>query len=721
VTLRILVASLAALAAAAQDRPRPKIGLVLEGGAALGLAHVGVLEYLEENRVPVDYIGGTSMGGLVAGMYAMGKSPAEIRTLLREIDWDEALRGELSYRDLIFRRKEDRRQFPTTIEFGLRDGFSLPSGLNAGQQIGFILDRAALPYARIENFDELPIPFRCVATELTQGRAEVFKDGPLHLALRSTMSIPAVFTPVKIGGKVYADGGLLNNLPVDVVKEMGADITIAVHLQTAGYAPKDLNSPFGTLGRSISVVIAVNELRGREKADILIVVPVEKYAGTDYKRGDEIADDGKKAAAEKAKILSTLSVPPAEFQRHRARIASRTIREIPVPEFVAASGTTPELNRRIENDLRGNLNRPIDPARIERDITQITGIGRFGRLDYTIGQRDGKTGLFVRAEEKPYSPPLLIPGIAVDGTDPEQIQFGLGMRLLNLDFGGYRRELRTDVLFGSTYAVQSEYFRPFTAASKWFIAPRGFASDSPIDFYLRGDRLAQYRIRSVGGGIDLGYSLNRSTELRAGYSATRLRLARRIGDPLLPSLSGTNSISSFRIVMDKLDSPQIPRHGQFLVSRFEIWNKGLGSRGVFPAAETNYTIVRRVSEPGSIFFNAQGGTVFGSGNVGLPPFALGGVNRLSAYGENEFLASQYFLGRLGYLHKVFDLPPFLGRGVYGIAQYELGKAYGQQSTRLPNNGAAGIAMETLIGPIVIGGAVGDSGHAKWFFQVGRIF
>jgi NTE family protein len=705
----------------AQERQRPKIGLVFEGGAALGLAHVGVLEYLEEQRIPVDYIGGTSMGGLVAGMYAMGKSPGEIRTLLREIDWDEALRGEVAYRDLIFRRKEDRRQFPTTIEFGLRDGFSLPSGLNAGQQIGFILDRAALPYSRLKSFDELPVPFRCVATELTQGRAEVFKDGPLHLALRSTMSLPAVFTPVKIGGKVYADGGLLNNLPVDVVKDMGADITIAVHLQTAGYAPADLNSPFGTLGRSISVVIAVNELRGREKADILIVVPVERYSGTDYKKGDQIADDGKKAAAEKAKILSTLSIPAPEFQRHQARIASRVVREVPVPEFVAASGTTPELNRRIENDLRGNLNRPVDPSRIERDIAQITGIGRFGRLDYTIGRRDGKTGLFVRAEEKQYSPPLLIPGVSIDGSDPEQIQLGIGMRILNLDFGGYRRELRTDVLVGSTYAVQSEYFRPFTGTSKWFIAPRGFAGDSPIDFYQRGERLAQYRIRSVGGGADLGYSLNRFVELRAGYSVARLRLARQIGDPLLVSLSGTNSITSFRVVMDKLDSPQIPRHGQFLSSRFEIWNKGVASTGVFPAAETIYTVVRRINSPGSVFFNAQGGTVFGSGNVGLPPFALGGVNRLSAYGENEFLANQYFLGRLGYLHKVYDLPPFIGRGVYGIAQYELGKAYGRQTSRLPNNAAAGVAMETLIGPIVIGGAVGDSGHAKWFFQVGRIF
>ena len=187
----------AALAQQASAVKRPKIGVAFEGGGALGLGHVGVLEWMEKNHIPVDYIAGTSMGGLVGGLYATGNSPAEIRTLMREIDWDEVLRGQIPFEDLAYRRKEDKRAYPNNIELGLRDKeVSMAGGLNSGQQVRFILDRAALPYSILKSFDDLPIPFRCVATDMGTGTAHVFKDGSLSDALRATMSLPAIFTPV---------------------------------------------------------------------------------------------------------------------------------------------------------------------------------------------------------------------------------------------------------------------------------------------------------------------------------------------------------------------------------------------------------------------------------------------------------------------------------------------------------------------------------------------
>src|SRR4051794_24448829 len=230
----LLIASSSAIAADPVPAPkRPKIGIALEGGGALGLGHIGVLEWLEKNHIPIDYIAGTSMGGLVGGLYASGKSTKEIRSLIREVNWNDVLRGQVPYRELAFRRKEDSRAYPNNIELGLKHGVSVPSGLNSGQQVKYILDRAALPYSNIKSFDDLPIPFRCVATEMNTGTAKVFQDGSLSDALRATMSLPALFTPAKTTeGKVYTDGGLLNNLPVDVVKSMGADIVIAVYLAT---------------------------------------------------------------------------------------------------------------------------------------------------------------------------------------------------------------------------------------------------------------------------------------------------------------------------------------------------------------------------------------------------------------------------------------------------------------------------------------------------------
>lgn len=712
-----------ALTATAQSK-RPKIGLALEGGGALGLAHIGVLEWLEENRIPIDYIAGTSMGGLVAGMYAMGKSPAAIRQLVNGINWDDVLRGEIPYRDLVYRRKEDRRAYPNGLELGLRDGISLPSGLNSGQQIGLILDRAALPYSTIKDFDELPIPFRCVGTELTQNRQEVFKDGSLARALRATMSIPAFFSPVHMDDKVYADGGLVNNLPVDVVKAMGAELIIAVHLQVRPYDPKDLNSPFGTLGRSVSVVIAVNEqnsLRSLAKADIPLSVQLQDFTGIDYKKGEAIMAKGRETAEQKRTILSMLGVPAPDYAAYKKRILARTIKEVPVPQFVEVQGTSPALAADIEANLKDFAGKPVDTDKLERDISRITGIGRYTRIDYRMTARDGKPGLLIRSEEKSYAPPYIYPGVFVDGSDFNNVQFSIGGRLVMLDVGGIRSELRTDVLFGSTYSIASEFFKPLTSTSKWFLAPYGLASDSPIDIYDDGERIAQYRTRTVGGGADIGYMLNRSMEFRTGYRAGKQFLSRKIGDPQLPSLDGTFAATSARFNVDTMDSPVVPREGWFSRSRLEYWNKNIGAVNGFPVAETNVVYVHRIGAKGSWLFQGAGGTTFGTTGVGLPVFNLGGPNRLAAYGTNEFFTNQYIYGRTGYIRELLDLPVVVGRKLYGTAFYEIGKPFGNQSTRVPNNVALGATLETLIGPITVGGAIGDSGHAKVFFQIGRFF
>ena len=263
-------------------RPRPRIGVALGGGGALGLAHIGVLKWLEDHRIPVDYIAGTSMGGLIGGVYATGMRPPEINDLVSNIDWNEVLSGQGLFSDLTYRRKEDLRAYPNSLQFGLRHGLTVPGGLNAGQSITFLFDRIALPYSLLKSFDDLPIPFRCVGTDLITGQPHVFKEGPLGQALRSTMSLPAVFTPVNNGTTVYADGGLLDNLPVDVVKAMGADIVIAVVLNSTKFDTGSSQSMFSIMGRSISVMISANELRSMQMADLVLSVDLSGYTSADY-------------------------------------------------------------------------------------------------------------------------------------------------------------------------------------------------------------------------------------------------------------------------------------------------------------------------------------------------------------------------------------------------------------------------------------------------------
>jgi len=296
---------------------RPTIGLVLEGGGALGLAHVGVLRWFEEHHIPVDYVAGTSMGGLVGGLYSSGRSATEMLDFVKTINWDAALSNDTPYRALSYRRKQDRREYPSKIELGLKDGLTFPSGFNSGHQVGLILDRIALPYSDLDSFDNLPTPFRCVATDLVSGKAIVFDRGSLSEALRSTMSLPGIFSPVRRDNQVLVDGGLLKNLPVDVARAMGADIVIAVHLEVKPLNPDKPLSAFGVLGESVSVVIAANELASMQKADVLVPVHSEEFTSTSYSAVDKLVELGYEGAQERSKILDKFAISDSEWPAHR--------------------------------------------------------------------------------------------------------------------------------------------------------------------------------------------------------------------------------------------------------------------------------------------------------------------------------------------------------------------------------------------------------------------
>src|SRR5580700_10121758 len=336
----------------AEEKPRLKIGVALEGGGALGLAHIGVLQWFEDHHIPVDYIAGTSMGGLVAGLYATGKTPQQLANLVNAQNWDIIIGGKTPYEDLSYRRREDQRTFQNPIVVGLKHGLTLPAGLNAGQQISMLIDHETLPYSQSESFDDLPTPFRCVATELVSGKEEVFSSGSLQQALRATMSIPGVFSPVRDGEKIYVDGGLVGNLPTHVVRKMGADIVIAVHLDVAPANPKDIQSLFSVLGRSVDVVVHENELRGLAAADLIVNVNLHDYNSLDYNKSKTIIGLGTKAADEKQRILTPYSLDDAAWRDYLQAKKVRERHTIPTPQFVKVDGTNPQTARQLENFLQ---------------------------------------------------------------------------------------------------------------------------------------------------------------------------------------------------------------------------------------------------------------------------------------------------------------------------------------------------------------------------------
>jgi NTE family protein len=709
---------------------RPTIGLALEGGAAHGLAHIGVLEWLEAHRVPVDYLAGTSMGALVGGLYATGKSPAGLRDLIAEVEWDLVLSGTIPYRDLTFRRREDLRAYPNTFVLGLRHGLRLPPGLNPGQQITLLMDREALAYSEITTFDDLPVPFRCVATDLVTGKAKVFGDGPLPEALRATMSIPGLFVPVRRGPHLYADGGLVDNLPSDVVRQMGADVVIAVHLREKEAEAGDIGSMFQVIGRSMDLAVKANEAAGVAAADVVVTVDLTDFSAADYEKADTIIARGADAAREAAPRLGPYALDEAAWAEHRKAREGRRRQVAPVPGFVRVEGTDPRAARHLERFLTPFVGKAIDGKRLDRDLTRLSGIGKFSRVGYRVVREGGREGLLVTVEENSYAPPLVQLGFEVDGSEAGDVGYTLGGRLTAMDIGGYRSEWRTDLRFGSVYAIESEYYRPLTASSKWFAAPRLGLSSGSYKIFDRTGPQAEYRVSRAALGFDLGYGVSRFAQVRAGYELAHVDAELRLGAAAFPDVSGAARAASVGVVYDQTDDPVIPRRGAAANAHVRWYDHGPGASRGFPLAVVRAARFQPVSGSGSLFLIAEGGTTFGKEETGVPQFSLGGPQHLSAYGLNELRGNEYVFGAGGYLHDLWRLPPFVGKKVYLYGAVEVARmgaaAEGTPSlsstvAHWPAALSAGLVAQTAFGPLLVGGSVGDQGHRRWFFRLGRVF
>lgn len=703
------------------SKPAPRIALVLEGGGALGLAHIGVIRWLEENHIPVHYVAGTSMGALVGGLYAAGNAPKELNQIVSDIDWDQVLSDQIPYQDLSYRRKEDYRDYPNSLQFGLQKGLRLPSGFNAGYQVTLILDRYMLPYSDLQNFDQLPIPFRCVAVDLVSQQKYVFSNGPVAQAMRASMSLPAFFSPVTDKQHIFVDGGLLDNLPVDVGREMGGELILAVHLQSKPITPDQNISSISVLSDSISVVVAANELESMQKADLLVTVDVSGFTSTDYYEAQKLIAKGYEAAQQKANLLRAFSVDDATWDRYIAERNSRRRQAIPVPEFVAVQGATPAAQKVIETDLSKLIGQPLDLDKLENSLTQIVGTGRFSKLNYGLTQQNGQPGLLITATQK-QAPILVNPLIVIDGSEIQNVRFALGARLTKFGTGTHEAEWRTDLAFGSEYAVATDYFRPLKGLPGWFINPGAIANTSPFDIYFQNNQVAAYRFQKVSGFFDAGYQFNRSSELHFGYQLGYLRLKEQVGPPVLGNPGDRLGQSSVRYSLDLLDDPIVPHRGLNLDSSFSWFDSYLGSTNPFPSFEGRSSFYVPVSEPGTVFTVVSGGTDFGFTRTGLPSFSLGGPLRLAAYGVNELLTNQYALLQGGYLQQIVKFPALLGKGLYAYGEVEGGHVNNEMNeSPWPADAVLGMIVQTAFGPIIVGGSYGTTGHRKFFFQVGRVF
>ena len=472
-----------------------------------------------------------------------------------------------------------------------------------------------------------------------------------------------------------------------------------------------------------------------EEADLVVRANVEKFSTTDYEKTEELIQIGYDAAQAKAQILKPYELDDAAWSEYLKQKQSRVRTTIGTPEFIKLEGVQgasaqennvdlAEFNKAsIQQFLQRLVGKPLSVPDIEGYLNRLSGIGRYDSITYGMIQQGDRTGLLVRVHEKSYAPPTLLPEFEVDGTQTDDVTFTLGARLTFMDVWGFRSEWRNDFRFGETYGLASDLYRPFRPLSNWFFDPFVQASQTSFLVYHKNNPKADYRLDYVLGGMNFGYGFSRFSELKIGYGVGYTNATLRLGTPDFASYDGRIGALQARYILDHTNDAVIPTKGYYLRSQFYYYDTYPGATQAFPSLDLLTQYFQPVLHGDSIFAIASGGSTFGYHNIGAPQFFLGGVGRLTAYGLNELLGDQYFVGRVGYLHKVFTLPPFIGTQVYVSVFGEVGKMYDDPfpAPKLSGDGTAGLLAETAFGPVFIGGSVGDTGHHKWFFQLGRVF
>lgn len=711
--------------ASATPQHHPVIGLALSGGGALGLAEIGVIQWMEENHIPVDRIAGTSMGSIIGSMYASGMSPEEIREFAEKINWDQAFLPEPGYTELSYRRKQDRRDFLVASALGLKHGLKGPNGLNSGQASGLLLDRIAFPNSNIANFDDLPIPFRCVATDMQSGEAIVLHDGYLADAVRASMAIPGVFTPVELNGRVLADGGMVQNIPVETVRDMGANSIIAIELH---YPPGDvgqLSTLVGVLSRAVDVMITQNERHSLALAQAKVRIDMKGFAITDYDRVDELVQLGYKTAAnQSAELLPYAITDASEWQRYLDERNARKLAPAK-PEKIVVTGADSDTNRRIQHRLEKSVHAPIDLRAVETQLTRIAGEGQFDRLGYEGFTQNGVPALRVTAHEKTYGPPFIDLAVNVEGSGVAAFDFSAGTRITFMDPFDRGGEWRSDLLFGSSNLAATEYYQPLWQ-SPFFVAPYLFASKYSRNSFSGLTRIAVFGDERAGGGFDIGFNSGRRSEFRIGYRLFDGKLAPLIGAAGLPIVHGTTGEFRARFVWDGQDSPSVPSRGSRVVATL---SRVLQSPDL-PKAITQLDLQSShfvpVSQKTSLFMNVSGGTSVQGAAGPFQIFSLGGPFRLGAYLPDEFLGNHYAYTSLGFRRELYRMPQLVGKKIYWGGWYEAGSAFG---TRAGDPGPVvvrgtfnlGVIADTIVGPIALAGSVSPTGQSRVNFSIGRLF
>ncbi len=722
VSLSALLLGIGPPSKADSDTPgRPRIGLALSGGGARGAAHIGVLKVLAKHKIPIDYIAGTSMGSIVGGMYAAGMSPADLEAMISQIDWKDAFTDRIPRKDRSFRRKRDDDLYLVKNKPGI-SGFNLefPPGLLDGQKIDLLLKRHTLHAVTARNFDDLSTPFRAIATDLENGNPVVLEKGDLASAMRASMSIPIVFSPREIDGLMLVDGGVSCNLPIDIVRRMGADVVIAVDISTPLQNRSELTSIISVTDQITSILTRRNtdlQIASLGEHDIFICPDLGDIATASFDRAAEAVPIGEAAAEAAAGDLEKLSVTEREYEKHtagRARFARQLlIDEINIENKSRLSDDV------IEARIGEETGKPLDIDRLEKDLEQIFGLELFESVYYDISEKGDSTTLTISVRERSWGPNYLQFGIAIF-EDFEGPNFNLSAAYTRTAVNRLNGEWRTALQIGKEPNILTEFYQPIDKKLRYFVHPHasiGERADNIFD--SDGHKISERNILRYGTGLSTGRELGTWGEIRMGVLREAGTISTQVGDPGVPDTDFDTGEMFLQFFADELDDVNFPSSGVSLRIRLTAAREQLGSDLDYDQFLADGSLAGSLGSNTALLRGYVATTLKGDSPY-QNLFHLGGFNRLSGLEQNELRGQHAVLVSGTFYRRIADISIV---SLYGGFSLEYGNVFQERNQiDLENGRAAGnlfLGLDTLIGPVYVAYGITEGDRQNYYLFLGR--
>jgi NTE family protein len=733
----LFAAVLAAAGAGAQGRdparapvpqPRQRIALVLSGGGARGGAHIGVIKALQELRVPIDAIAGTSIGAIVGGFYVSGMTVQDMQNLVESLEWEDAFLNVTPRKLKSFRRKRDDYTFLVNQKPGLNGGqFQLPAGLVQGQVFDMVISRETLRASQAESFDDLALPFRAVATDLATGRPVVLSSGDLALSLRASMSIPAALTPVEIDGHLLVDGGVSMNLPIEVAQKMGADVIIAI----------DVSSPLQTretLKSVVDVTTQLTNLLGRAsldeelkklKPDDVLIVPsfAPDFSSIDFARMREAIQAGYDAVMDHRVELARFALTEDQYADYVQNMRDPRMRELPVIDFVKIQNNSKIADSVIETRLEDiKLGQQLNVDEVEKAVNKVYGLEYYQNVRYGLTTEEGKTGLDVQLDKRSWGPNYLQLGVEYSSAGDEDALFGFAASYLSTALNPAGGEWRATFVIGDQPEFLMDLYQPFGRKGLYFYAPSLSFSSTIINVWKGDLRVTEAENREADLEFGVGREMPSWGEYRFGVRRGTGETKLRVGDPTAIGDPDFDRGELFgRFEADTLDNVSFPHYGTVARMEWRGSRTGLGSDNdfdqmLFSVVHANtwgrHTLLTTFRYDTTMSGEAPLNRLFTMGGF----FDLGGLQHDQLSGPYASRIGASYYRRIGHLAL---FPAFAGVGL------ELGNVWQKRSEISTHNAILGgslwAGVQTPVGPVYVGYGHAEGGESAFYVYLGRVF